>query len=184
VQVDIQRAISRNITEKVIEGSLDFGIVTLPVRDPRLETMTIHKDEMALIVGPAHPLASRRSVNMSELRDEPFILHEIGTTTREHLVKRFGDGGVGIKVTMELASIETIKRFVSIGLGISLVPRLCIEKEVAEGTLKTVEIKSARFQRQLGLVYNKERYLSQAARAFLALITTPGARVESGRESP
>ncbi|HVF88650.1 MAG TPA: LysR family transcriptional regulator [Blastocatellia bacterium] len=174
VQVDIQRAISRNITEKVVEGSLDFGIVTLPVRDPRLETITIHKDEMALIVGPGHPLASRRSVNMSELEGEPFILHKIGTTTRERMAKHFGDGGVSLKVGMELASIETIKRFVSIGMGISIVPRLCIEKEVAEGSLRTVELKNARFQRHLGLVYHKERYLSQAARAFLALITGSG----------
>ncbi|HYP29311.1 MAG TPA: LysR family transcriptional regulator [Blastocatellia bacterium] len=171
VQVDIQRAISRNITEKVIEGSLDFGIVTLPVHDPRLEAITIHEDEMALIVGPGHALASRRRINMSELEGEPFILHNVGTTTRELMVRHFGEGGVGIKITMELASIESIKRFVSIGMGISIVPRLCIEKEIAEGSLKAIDIRSARFRRQLGLVYHRERYLSQAARAFLSLIT-------------
>lgn len=178
VQVDIQRAISRNITEKVIEGSLDFGIVTLPVQDPRLEAITIHEDEMSLIVGPAHALASRRSIDLSELEGEPFILHKVGTTTRELMVRYFGEGGVGIKVTMELASLESIKRFVSIGMGISIAPRLSIEKELAEGSLKAIEIKSARFRRQLGLVYHRERYLSQAARAFLTLITG------SGRPSP
>jgi len=123
VQVDIQRAITRSITEKVVEGSLDFGIVTLPVHNSRLETITIHKDDMALIVSPSHKLASRRAVQMKELAAEPFILHKIGTTTRERLVKHFIEGGVTMKVTMELASIETIKRFVSIGMGISIVPR-------------------------------------------------------------
>jgi DNA-binding transcriptional LysR family regulator len=171
VQVDIQRAITRSITEKVIEGMLDFGIVTLPVQDGRLETLTIHQDELALIVGPVHRLASRRSVQMTELREEPFILHKIGTTTRERLVKHFSDGGVKLKVTMELASIESIKRFVSIGMGISIVPRLCIGKELEEGSLHAVSIRNARFQRQLGLIYSKGRYQSQAARAFLALVT-------------
>jgi len=171
VQVDIHRAITRSITERVIEGKLDFGIVTLPIKNSRLEAITIHRDEMALIVGPGHAISTRRSVKMNDLEDEPFILHKIGTTTRERLVKHFNDGGVKIKVSMELASIETIKRFVSIGMGISIVPRLCIAKEIEEGSLKALSIRDARFQRKLGLIYNKDRYQSQAARAFLALIT-------------
>jgi DNA-binding transcriptional LysR family regulator len=171
VQVDIQRAITRSITERVMDGALDFGIVTLPIKNSRLEAITIHRDEMALIVAPAHSLALRRSVKMADLEDEPFILHKIGTTTRERLVKHFSDGGVKMKVTMELASIETIKRFVSIGMGISIVPRLCIEREIKDGSLTALPIRDARFQRKLGVIYNRDRYQSQAARAFLALIT-------------
>lgn len=171
VQIDIHRAITRSITERILEGTLDFGIVTLPIKHARLEALTIHSDEMALIVSPTHALASRRSVKMSDLENEPFILHKIGTTTRERLVKHFNEGGVKMKVTMELASIETIKRFVAIGMGISIVPRLCIAKEIKEGSLQAVTIRDARFKRQLGLIYNKDRYQSQAARAFLALIS-------------
>jgi DNA-binding transcriptional LysR family regulator len=183
VQVDIQRAITRSITERVIKGTLDFGIVTLPIRNARLQAITIHRDELALIVGPDHALAARRSVKMTDLENEPFILHKIGTTTRERLMKHFDDGGVKMKVTMELASIETIKRFVSIGMGISIVPRLCIAKELEEGSLKALSIRDARFQRKLGLIYNKNRYQSQAARAFLELISlrqaTPRVKAKS-----
>lgn len=170
VQVDIHRAISRTITERVIEGSLDFGIVTLPARDQKLQTMTIHDDELTLIVGPEHRLASRRSAQIKELEGEPFILHKVGTRTRERLTKRFSDNGVKIKVAIEMASIETIKRFVSIGMGISIVPRLCISKEVEEGNLRALTVRGARFKRRLGLIHNRDRYLSKAARAFLDLI--------------
>ena len=182
IQVDIQRAITRSITERVIDGALDFGIVTMPIKNPRLEAITIHRDELALIVGPAHTLASRRSVRMLELINEPFILHKIGTTTRERLAKHFSDGGVKLKVTMELASIETIKRFVSIGMGISIVPRLCIAKEIEEGSLRALTIRDARLQRKLGLIYSKDRYQSQAARAFLTLIADK--RLAGPREKP
>jgi DNA-binding transcriptional LysR family regulator len=154
-----------------MDGSLDFGIVTLPVKHARLAVLTIHRDELALVVGPVHSLASRRTVKMSELEDEPFILHRVGTTTRERLVKHFNEGGVKLKVTMELASIETIKRFVSIGMGISIVPRLCIAREIEEGSLRALTIRDARFRRQLGLIYNKDRHQSQAARAFLKLVS-------------
>jgi len=179
VQVDIHRAITRSITERIIDGTLDFGIVTLPIKHSRLETITIHRDEMALIVSPTHALALRRSVKMSDLENEPFILHKIGTTTRERLVKHFNEGGVKMKVTMELASIETIKRFVAIGMGISIVPRLCIAKEVKEGSLQALTIRDARFKRQLGLIYNKDRYQSKAALAFLALISAQQAAPKS-----
>ena len=108
---------------------------------------------------------------MADLEQEPFILHKVGTTTRERLIKHFTDGGVKMKVTMELASIETIKRFVSIGMGISIVPRLCIGKEINDGSLRALVIRDARFQRKLGLIYKKDRYQSQAARAFLDLIS-------------
>ncbi len=171
VQVEIQRAITRVITRKVIEGSLDFGIVTLPINSDRLETITIHRDKLMLIVSPQHRLASRKLVQMAELEDEPFILHKVGTTTRERLVKQFSDAGVELRVTMELASIETIKRFVSIGMGISIVPRLCIARELDDRSLCALEIRNSRFHRRLGLIYNKQRHLSHAARAFLGLAT-------------
>jgi len=171
VQIDIHRAITSSITERVVEGKLDFGIVTLPVKNAQLQTITIHRDEMALIVGPTHALSSRRSVRMVDLENAPFILHKIGTTTRERLVKHFHDGGVKLNVTMELASIETIKRFVSIGMGISIVPRLCIARELQDGSLRSLVIRDARFQRKLGLIYNNNRYQSKAAKAFLELIS-------------
>jgi DNA-binding transcriptional LysR family regulator len=171
VRVDIHRAITRAITERVVEGALDCGIITLPVKDPKLEVITIHRDELALIVGQSHRLSSRRTVRMKDLENEPFILHKVGTTSRERIVKHFGEGGVKLKVTMELASIETIKRFVSIGMGISIVPRMCIGKEIAEGNLCSLAIRDARFQRRLGLIYSRERRISQATRAFLAIIT-------------
>jgi DNA-binding transcriptional LysR family regulator len=171
VQVEIQRAITRVITRNVIEGSLDFGIVTLPVTSPRLETITSHRDKLVLIVSPQHRLASRKVVQMAELEGEPFILHKVGTTTRERLVKQFSDAGVVVRVTMELASIETIKRFVSIGMGISIVPRLCIARELDDGSLLALGIRNSGFRRRLGLIYNKQRHLSQAARAFLSLVT-------------
>jgi len=57
-----------------------------------------------------------------------------------------------------------------IGMGISIVPRLCISKEIEDGSLRALTIRDARFQRKLGLIFNKDRYQSQAARAFLDLI--------------
>jgi len=109
---------------------------------------------------------------MNDLEDQPFILHKIGTTTRERLVKHFNEGGVKDEDHNGTASIETIKRFVSIGMGISIVPRCASTKKIKDGSLRALTIRDARFQRKLGLIYNRDRYQSQAARAFLRIIST------------
>jgi len=89
-----------------------------------------------------------------------------------------------MKVTIELASIETIKRFVSIGMGISIVPRLCIDKEIKDGSLRALTIRDARFQRKLGLIYNRDRYQSHSARAFLSLISAQQAASKTKAKAP
>ncbi len=71
---------------------------------------------------------------------------------------------------MELASIETIKKFVSIGMGISIVPMSYVRSEMEQGTLRLVAIKNVKLVRKLGLIYRKNRYVSRACRAFLEIV--------------
>ena len=85
-------------------------------------------------------------------------------------MKRFGDLWDKLNISMELASIETIKKFVSIGMGISIVPKSYAEKEQEEGVLYLQPIKSLNLIRELGLIHRKNRYLSRACITFLEVI--------------
>jgi DNA-binding transcriptional LysR family regulator len=75
-----------------------------------------------------------------------------------------------MNISMELASIETIKKFVSIGMGISIVPKSYVSEEIARGTLRLVRIRNLKMIRKLGLIYRRNRYLSHASRAFLQVV--------------
>jgi DNA-binding transcriptional LysR family regulator len=68
---------------------------------------------------------------------------------------------------VELPTIEAIKRFVSRGSGVALVPGICVEEEVASGELVRVTVKELQMERKLRLVYRKNASLSHASRAFL-----------------
>ena len=76
---------------------------------------------------------------------------------------------VDLDITMELSSIEVIKRFVRIDAGLSIVPDIAIQEEVESGALSTVEISDFKEQprHKVGVIYKEGRYLSRAARSFL-----------------
>lgn len=169
VQISIYRNFSKKVVDKILENQLDFGIVTLPVPDHHLHVMPIAEDELWLITSPSHPLADRASVVLEEVVSYPFIFHKAGTT-RERLVKHLGPLWGKMNISMELASIETIKKFVSIGMGISIVPKSYVSDEMERGTLRLVRVKKFKLIRKLGLIHRKNRYLSRASKAFLEVV--------------
>ena len=169
VQISIYRNFSKKVVDKILDNQLDFGIVTLPVVDRDLFVLPLAEDELWLITSPAHPLASRTVINLNELVPFPIIFHKAGTT-RERLMKHFGKLWDKLNISMELASIETIKKFVSIEMGISIVPKSYVLNESEQGTLRLIRIKNLKMIRKLGLIYRKNRYLSRACKAFLEVV--------------
>jgi DNA-binding transcriptional LysR family regulator len=169
VQISIYRNFSKKVVDKILDNELDFGIVTLPVPDRDLHMMPIAEDELWLITSPNHPLEDRGSVQLEDVVPYPFIFHKAGTT-RERLMKHFGPLWEKMNISMELASIETIKKFVSIGMGISIVPKSYVSDEIERGTLRLVRIRNFKLIRKLGLIYRKNRYLSRASKAFLEVV--------------
>ncbi len=169
VQISIYRNFSKKVLEKVRSNQLDFGIVTLPVPEQELNILPIAEDELWLITSPDHPLAMESSLDLEDLASYPFIFHSAGTT-RERLRKHFGGRWDRLNISMELASIETIKKFVSIGMGISIVPKRYAEQESRQGTLCLLPLRNLNLIRKLGLIYRKNRYLSRACIVFLQVV--------------
>mgnify|MGYP005818110261 CR=1 FL=1 len=169
VQISIYRNFSHKILEKVEDGSVDVGIVTLPVRSPSLKIHAIFRDRLMLVTGADHPLARRRSVKIAQIADYPLIFPRTGHT-RALLDKHFRPYRARLRVTMELPSVGMIKRFVAAGLGVSLISASFANDEVATGQVKLVQIEDVDIHRELGLIYRRDRSLPRAATAFIALI--------------
>jgi len=169
VQISIYRNFSHKILEKVEDGSVDVGIVTLPVRSPSLKVHSIFRDRLVLVTSADHPLARRRSVGIAEVAEYPLIFPRTGHT-RAMLDKYFRPFRASLRVAMELPSVGMIKGFVVAGLGISLISASFAHDEQASGQVKLVEIEDVDIHRELGLVYRRDRTLPHAATAFIALI--------------
>lgn len=176
VQISIYRNFSHKIVQKVQEGAAEVGIVTLPQAANNMEVLPVFRDEVQVVTPSNHPLAKQRSVTVEEVANYPLILPKTGHTrvVLDRVLREYRDH---IQPSMELASVEMIKKFVGAGLGISLISRTYAEPEVAAGLLKLIPLEDHKLYRELGLIYRRDRYLSLPAKVFIEVVresTKPG----------
>ena len=170
VGISFYRNFSHKILQKMGENQIDVGIVTLPVVHNNLKVLPIYEDELQVVVPAGHPFAKRASVKLEEMAAEPLIFPK-GGHTRELLEKIFHKYRHDLQISMELASVESIKKFVGAGLGISLLSSTYAQMETKQGVLKLVPLQGTKIIRKLGLVYRTDRHLSRAVEAFVEIIS-------------
>lgn len=171
VAIDIYRNFSHKIIQRMNEHQVDLGIVTLPVTQNNLKVIPLHEDEVQVVLPAKHPLAKRASLKIEDLVSEPLIFPK-GGHTRELLERIFRKYRNRLQISMELASVESIKKFVGAGLGISLLTRSYAEMETKSGVLKLVPLQGLKLVRRLGLAYKTDRQLSRAAQVFLDVVAS------------
>ncbi len=166
VAVSVKRLEHNKILEAIIENSCDFGIVSMPVPDKRLTVVPIHRDELIVITPPDHPLARQKKATVAEIIEFPLLLPKLGRT-RDALEAIFHDRRLKPTVSMELDSSELLKRFVAVGVGVGFIARSNVVEDLQAKVLAAVALADASIQRDLALVFRKDKALSRAALAFI-----------------
>lgn len=184
VRISVYRNFSHKILQKIDEGAIDLGIVTLPANTPSLEVKPIFRDRLMLMVSTQHPLAKRASVRVAEVAQFPLIFPKTGYT-RQLLDKLFRPYRSHLQVSMELASVGMIKRFVAANLGLSLISASYAHDEVRAGEAQLIPLQGVELWRELGLVFRRDRSLPRAATAFVQLMAErQAAAAASGGRRP
>jgi DNA-binding transcriptional LysR family regulator len=166
VAVNITRADYARILESVIDNSVDFGVVSLPVNETRLTVVLIHRDELMIIAPPQHPLARMKSATIAEAASFPLVVPKTGHT-RDALENLFHERKLKPRYTMELDSSELLKRFVAADAGVGFIARSNVQEDVRAHALAAIPISDAQIRRDLALVFRKDKALSRAALAFI-----------------
>jgi DNA-binding transcriptional LysR family regulator len=169
VRLTIYRNFSYKIVEKLESGTLDVGIVTVPVKSPKLKTIPIFRDQLLWMVNPQSPLAKQEVVSVSEVVQHPILLPKTGHM-RQLMDKLFRPYEAQLQVRMELPSVGMIKSFVAAGLGVSLISARFARDQVLAGRVKLIASRDKELWRELGLAYRRDRTLTQAARTFIATV--------------
>src|SRR5436309_8238246 len=166
VSVNIKRADYAKILESVIDNSVDFGVVSMPVTDNRLTAVLIHKDELVLIVTPKHPLAKLKCASAADIAQYPLVMPKVGHT-RDALDDLFHEQKLKPRYAMELDSSELLKRFVAADVGVGFISRSNVQEDVQAKVLAAIPLADALIRRDLALVFRKDKALSRAALAFI-----------------
>jgi DNA-binding transcriptional LysR family regulator len=170
IRVRVHRVFSRMIPRELLNHQLDIGVISYLPEERELVAVKFYRDSLALVVWPSHKLAKRREVDIAALGDESFVAHIVESPYRQRVIQMFARHRVPLSMDLELPTIESIKRFVEMKRGIAIVPRMCVEGELARGDLRELRIRQMRIQRHLYLVYRQDRPLSAAARGLVDMI--------------
>jgi DNA-binding transcriptional LysR family regulator len=170
VKVEIYRHVSERLPSEVLARNVDFAVLAYEPDDRDLESFCVLRDELSLILNPEHPLAKREELTVEELGHESFLAHNVKTASRNKVIEVFAEHHTPLNITLELATVETIKRFVQLKVGLAFVPHMCVREELERGSLATVPVKGLTYVRTLWVTHRRNATFSHAAAAFLAVL--------------
>jgi DNA-binding transcriptional LysR family regulator len=173
VKVQVRRSLSSRVPAQLIDGDLELGCITYDPEDDRLESRVIFSDHLCFIVSPTHRFAHRESVSIRELGMETFIAHNVLSPYRDVVLKAFQRARVSLNMDVEMPTAETIRKMVARNEGVAFLPKMCVEHDFEQGTLKEVRVEELSMERKIRLIYPARRALSHAAKAFLEIVNGP-----------
>jgi DNA-binding transcriptional LysR family regulator len=170
VNVTVHRMLASRIPEELNLRTFEIGVISYRPDAAQFRTIAVYGDSLALIVSPKHPLARAERVSINDLGKEDFIAHHVASPLRRKVIEAFQRYRTPLNMGIELPTIEAIKRFVAMGNGVALVPRLAVARELEIGDLVSVTVDELEMKRVLRLVHRRQATLSYAARSFLRTV--------------
>lgn len=170
IHINVHRVFSRDVPREVLNHHLDIGVISYLPEERDLAAVEFYRDSLVLIVWPGHRLAKRKDVDIKELGEETFVAHIVESPYRQRVIQMFARHRVPLQMDIEMPTLESIKMFVEMKKGVAIVPRMCVEREVARGSLHEVRIRQMRVVRKLYLIYREDRPLTAAAQELVEII--------------
>jgi len=167
IRITVPRSLGSHIPDALLKHDVELGVLSYDPQEPHLTSVVVYLDELVFVVPPGHPLASAGEVSIRQLGAESFVAHIVPSPYREKVIEAFNRHKTPLHMDVELPTLQAIKRFVSMGNGVALVPEISVEDEISRGALVRVPVRDLHFQRKLRLVYRQESSLSHAGQAFL-----------------
>jgi LysR family hydrogen peroxide-inducible transcriptional activator len=167
--IDAQEDFRGNLLRGVVEGDLDLAIVPLPVKDHRVSIEPLLTDPLLLAVSKAHPIATRTEISIKDLAGETFISLGDSSALAAQIRVFFGDQKFQPRIGFRCAQVATLKQFIAMELGISLLPQLARLPDDRD-SLTYLRLTGSEPVRELVVIRHLQRYQSRGAEQFLALL--------------
>lgn len=165
---------SESAYQAVAQRQVELALTTLEVSNNSgspegIVSEVLWHDKMVFVCAQDHPLSKLTHITLKDLSEYPAILPESNTFTFKLLVEKFKQQNLALHTPMPTNYLETIKMLVSVGLGWSLLPESMLDNAEEIGLIE-IGVKQISLTRPLGFLYLQDRTLSNAAKAFIALI--------------
>lgn len=163
-----------HLHKRIEQRQDDLWLVgNLPVRDD-LISETFIPDPLILVCHPEHSLASVHGLTPDDLSGENIVVREEGAACRKALEQFLEQHGLPLRPKLVFNSNEAIRQCVLNGLGIALLSRLEVARDLALGRLKHLRVEGLSLSKNWNLVYPRNKPLSRAADLFRHIALTEG----------
>ena len=170
IRIKLVIADTMNITNMVLEGSLELGVVGAKIKNSKLEFDRLFDDELVLAISPNHKWAARSSISLGDLASAPFIMREQGSGTRMMMLQILEQAEFDpqrLNVVAEMGSTDAIRQAVKAEVGVSILSRRAVADDLDFRKLLQIPIKDISFARHFYLVTHKNRSRSPLGEAFV-----------------
>ena len=158
-----------DLNRAVLEGELDLAVVTLPIKDHRLSVEPLLTEPLLLVVGKGHPLTGRSEITANDLAEETFVTMGDSSTLAAQIRSFCGDHNFAPKIGYRCAQVATLKLFVAMGAGISILPQVA-QMPADRESLTYLRLTGSAPTREIAVIRHLQRYQSRGAEQFLALL--------------
>src|SRR5256712_3422486 len=169
VELVLHEAGSRDLVRELEQGALDVALVILPLRHEMLETTPLLREELVVAVAPDHPLASRKTISVADLKGVPLVMFRDGYDLRATTLAAFRRAGFEPTLALEGGEMDGVLRLAAAGLGVAVVPSLVIDPA---GPLRAVRL-SEPLTRPSGIAYLCHTPLTPAGRDVVGMGPPP-----------
>jgi DNA-binding transcriptional LysR family regulator len=170
IKINLDEGSSLDMIYSLVDLRNELAVIAKVGDHPNVCFIPFSQEEIVLILAPDHPLATKTTVSVKELEEEPIIMKEAGSGTRLLVNKLFEASGLTPNILMETSNTEFIKQLVQRGEGLSFLVREAVAIELHEKKLTTVPIGRERTFLDVSIAYLKNQTLSPAAQSFLDVL--------------
>jgi len=181
IQVDVSDSLT--VINRVRDNTYEVGFCGMAPEGQDLTSFKVASDEIVLIVFPEHPFARKGEVSPDELEGEPLIFREASSGTQHSLESRLSRAGLDLRKfipNLVLGSSQAVVSTVAAGAGIAFVSNLAIEKSLALGLVRQVDVRGLRLRRDFYCIYRQERVVSRLLEGFINFIKIEAAQGDKG----
>lgn len=149
------------IPEWIQAGAIDFGFIT-PYAGADLQTRVVKDGEMLAVLPKSHPLAGQKSIRLSDIEKDPFILLEEGQYSEP--MAAFEAAGIKPDIKYTIHDDYTIMTMVEAGLGVSILAELMLRRTNFDNVCLPID---PPVSRTLAVAYKSKDSLPVASKYFI-----------------
>ena len=173
VTISLSISDTDQIIQDILSGVLELGIVGAKTSDKKILQEKLIEDEMRLIVSADHKWSRKKSVNLTMMFQEPFIIRERGSGTLKSIQLCLLDKGYSsddLNIIAEMGSTESVIQGIKSKVGISILSTIAVAEELQAGTLKALTIKELNLKRSFYITRHRLRSVSPLSKAFMEFL--------------